>query len=103
MDKDTDKDMDKNMDKNLDKNRDKVKDTDIDLDMDLEFFCNISIWPYILYPHLDFLEHTWRKFLQRYLLLALLSSENYSYHRWICSPNNVLAELEISEGVIHGK
>ncbi len=64
MDKDTDKDMDKNMDKNLDKNRDKVKDTDTDLDLHLEFFCNISIWRYILYPHLDFLEHRWCKFQQ---------------------------------------
>jgi hypothetical protein len=42
------------------------------------------------------LDLEWRKFQRRCKRVVSLPNENYSYRRWISSPNNVTAELEIS-------
>jgi hypothetical protein len=79
------------------------KDKDIDLDLELEVFSKISIQCYRFYRAVWISWNTpWRKFQQHYKLVVLLPDENYSDRRWICSLNDVLAELEISVyGVIN--
>ncbi len=104
MDKNTDKYTDKDMDKNTDKDKDTdmdmnmnmVKDVDMELELEVEYFCKISIRRYNPYSTVWTIWDTARrKFQWRYKLVASLHDENNSCCRWNCSPNDVLAELEI--------
>ncbi len=106
MDKDTDKGTNKHTDTDMDMDTDKDMDKDTDTDMELEFFCKTSIRRYSCYSSVWITcDTSWRKFPWYYTckLVVPPPDENYDMHifknlcrRWNCSPNDVLAELEIS-------
>ncbi len=85
------------MDTDTDKDMDMETDMDMDLELEWEFCCKISIQSYSPYSTKGTTWDTPRsKFQGRYKLVAPLPDENYSYRCLICSPKDVLAELEMS-------
>ncbi len=72
---------------------------DIDKDTDMELLLSIRRYSAVWIS----CDTSWRKFQQRYKLVATLPNKNYdmlifknSYRHWDFFPNDVLAELEIS-------
>jgi hypothetical protein len=94
------------METDIDTDMDMDKETDMDKDMgmELEYYRWISIRPYRCYSAVwTTCDTARRKLHQCYKLVAPLPNENYdmlifknSYRYWGLSPNDVLAELEMS-------